>query len=126
MQLGVCICSIMGCACLAAGDPLNANQSPFMLEYWFCGLFGIALAPSNFKRALQVALQRVYLLQVLHLKSRPISCARVSSCIHMLAHQRTRPAQDEIFKQYTETGALWTMCWMNFWCGAYNLAYPDT
>ena len=32
-------------------------------------------------------------------------------------------AQDEIFKQYTETSALWTMCWMNFWCGAYNLVY---
>ena len=32
-------------------------------------------------------------------------------------------AQDEIFKQYADTSALWTMCWMNFWCGAYNMVY---
>ena len=31
--------------------------------------------------------------------------------------------QDEIHRKYSDTGALWTMCWMNFWCGAYNTVY---
>lgn len=27
--------------------------------------------------------------------------------------------QDEIHKRYKDTSALWTMAWMNLWCGLY-------
>ena len=32
-------------------------------------------------------------------------------------------AQDNVHKAYPDTGALWSMCWMNFWCSLYNCAY---
>eukprot|EP00884_Botryococcus_braunii_P000214 jgi/Botrbrau1/10193/Bobra.116_1s0009.1 len=35
----------------------------------------------------------------------------------------TNAAQDEIHRQYKDASAMWTMCWMNFWCGLYNCAY---
>ena len=54
-------------------------------------------------------------------------CRTIFWCgAQILVYPRPEPLpapQDEIFKQYTETSALWTMCWMNFWCGAYNLVY---
>ena len=31
--------------------------------------------------------------------------------------------QDNIHKEYKDTGALWSMCWMNFWCSLYNSVY---
>ena len=31
--------------------------------------------------------------------------------------------QDNIHKEYRDTGALWSMCWMNFWCSLYNSVY---
>jgi UDP-galactose transporter B1 len=31
--------------------------------------------------------------------------------------------QDNVHKAYPDTGALWSMCWMNFWCSLYNCAY---
>ena len=31
--------------------------------------------------------------------------------------------QDKIHKDYKDTPALWSMCWMNFWCSLYNCVY---
>ena len=31
--------------------------------------------------------------------------------------------QDKIHKDFKDTPALWSMCWMNFWCSLYNCAY---
>lgn len=31
--------------------------------------------------------------------------------------------QDNIHKDYRDTPALWSMCWMNFWCSLYNSVY---
>lgn len=31
--------------------------------------------------------------------------------------------QDEIHKHHKDTSALWSMCWMNFWCSVYNCIY---
>ena len=31
--------------------------------------------------------------------------------------------QDKIQKDFKDTPALWSMCWMNFWCSLYNCAY---
>ena len=35
----------------------------------------------------------------------------------------TNAAQDVIQKQYPQTTAIYTMCWMNFWCGLYYIVY---
>ena len=35
----------------------------------------------------------------------------------------TNAAQDAINRAYAAASPLWTMCWMNFWCGLYNAAY---
>ena len=31
--------------------------------------------------------------------------------------------EDKIHKDFKDTPALWSMCWMNFWCSLYNCAY---
>lgn len=31
--------------------------------------------------------------------------------------------QDNVHKDYKDTPALWSMCWMNFWCSLYNCVY---
>jgi hypothetical protein len=31
--------------------------------------------------------------------------------------------QDKVHKDYKDTPALWSMCWMNFWCSLYNCVY---
>ncbi len=31
--------------------------------------------------------------------------------------------QDIIHKKHKDTSALWSMCWMNFWCSLYNCVY---
>ena len=31
--------------------------------------------------------------------------------------------QDKVHKDYKDTPAIWSMCWMNFWCSLYNCAY---
>ena len=31
--------------------------------------------------------------------------------------------QDNVHKDYKDTPALWSMCWMNFWCSLYNGVY---
>ncbi|KAK9810512.1 hypothetical protein WJX72_012024 [[Myrmecia] bisecta] len=35
----------------------------------------------------------------------------------------TNATQDEINKQFRDTTAIYTMCWMNFWCGLYYAVY---
>ena len=32
--------------------------------------------------------------------------------------------QDNVHKAYPDTGALWSMCWMNFWCSPLQLRLP--
>lgn len=31
--------------------------------------------------------------------------------------------QDKIHKDHKDTPAIWSMCWMNFWCSLYNCVY---
>ena len=50
-------------------------------------------------------------------------CPCFCQVLQTIEYQRKCSVQDEIHKQYKDTGALWTMCWMNFWCGLYYTAY---
>ncbi len=36
---------------------------------------------------------------------------------------RATALQDLIHKEHKDTSALWSMCWMNFWCSLYNCIY---
>ncbi len=37
--------------------------------------------------------------------------------------QRHIAMQDKVHKDYKDTPAIWSMCWMNFWCSLYNCVY---
>ncbi|BDA40637.1 Solute carrier family 35 member B1 [Coccomyxa sp. Obi] len=43
--------------------------------------------------------------------------------LNLLFDGYTNATQDVIHKEHKDTSALWSMCWMNFWCSLYNCVY---
>ena len=43
--------------------------------------------------------------------------------VQIVLMQQCTAMQDKIQKDFKDTPALWSMCWMNFWCSLYNCAY---